>query len=208
MPDTASGDRGRSRQRIPRIEAAEAAQIFAHCDRLQDDADNPFVLLRTAGFGKFLTHVEEQILRLAVQPDSWGERTRARLVSEIITSLKGIPSESVSVEEIVRISNVVMPCFLLELGRRKRHVQVEFPKDPSEPGARFSVSAGPAHPIHSLTAGQLIGLVTDAGEELVGLCYFGDQPSRRSIEGQLTLKGTTELKTRPCRSSSSSKAKH
>jgi hypothetical protein len=39
--------------------------------------------------------------------------------------------------------------------------------------------------MHSLTTDRLLRLVNDAGEALVGLCYFGDQESRERIETQL-----------------------
>jgi hypothetical protein len=44
---------------------------------------------------------------------------------------------------------------------------------------------GPSYPIHSITSEQLARLVAQTGEELVGLCYFGDQQSRERIEAQL-----------------------
>jgi single-stranded DNA-binding protein len=50
---------------------------------------------------------------------------------------------SVNVEEIVQVSNVVMPCFLVELGGRKRHIDAEFSADPCDPTVRFGLSAGP-----------------------------------------------------------------
>jgi hypothetical protein len=211
MPDTTTGNRGRDRQKIPRIEPTEAARIFSQCERLLDSSGGLGLArnLRQLGFARFLSPLHERILELAVQPDSWGERTRARLVSEIIAGLRGIPAESVSVEEIVHISNVVMPCFLLELGRRKQHIEIEFPADPCDSGALFGFRTGPSCPIHSINNQQLVRLVAEAGEELVGLCYFGDQQSRERIEAQLALKGTTtDSKTRRCRSSSSSKTKH
>jgi hypothetical protein len=34
---------------------------------------------------------------------------------------------------------------------------------------------------------RVVRLVAEAGEELVGLCYFGDQRSREHIKAQLTL---------------------
>jgi len=126
-----------------------------------------------------------------VQPGSWGERTRARLISEVFARLRGIPVEKVSVEEIVQISNVVVPCFLLELGRRKHHIDIQFPNDPCEASARFEFRAGPSRPVYSIDPDQLVRLVAEAGEELVGLCYFGDQPSRENIEARLALKGST-----------------
>lgn len=189
MPDTAPGNRGRDRQKIPRIEAKEAELIYARCDHLEESAGGPLAILQTTGFGKFLSQVEEKILQLAVQPDSWGERTRARLISEILTSLTRVPAASWSVEEIAQISNVLIPCFLLELGRRNQNVQVEFPRDPCQPDARFAMKTGVTHPTHTLTKQQLVHLVTEAGEELVGLCYFGDQRSRAAIETRLAFKG-------------------
>jgi len=191
MPDTAPGHRGRDRQKIPRIEAKEAEQIYTRCDHLKESVGDPLGSLKTNGFDKFLSQVEEQILQLAVQPDLWGERTRARLISEIIASLTRVPAASYSIQEITQISNVLIPCFLLELGRRHQHVQVEFPQDPCQPDARFAMKAGLSHPAHTLTSQQLVHLVMEAGEDLVGLCYFGDQQSRETIEARLAFKGTS-----------------
>jgi hypothetical protein len=209
MPDNRTGNRGRNRQKIPRIGPKEAARVFAQCERLLDSSPGFVANLRQAGFAGFLAPLHEQILELAVQPDSWGERTRARLISEVFAGLRGIPAEDASVEEIAQVSNVVVPCFLLELGRRRQHIEVEFPHDPCDSAARFGLRAGPSCPVHSISCEQLVRLVTEAGEELVGLCYFGDQRSRETIEAQLALKdATTDSKTRPYRSSSSSKTKH
>src|SRR5579864_575097 len=191
MPDTETGNRGRNRQKIPRIGPEEAARIFVQCEHLLDRSPVFFENLRQAGFARFLAPLHDQILELAVQPDSWGERTRARLISEVFARLRGIPVEKVSVEEIVQISNVVVPCFLLELGRRKHHSDIEFPNDPCEAGACFRLRAGPSGPVHSISVEQLARLVAEAGEDLVGLCYFGDQRSRENIEALLALKGST-----------------
>jgi hypothetical protein len=191
MPDTETGNRGRNRQKIPRIGPKEAALVFAQCERLLDGSPVFVENLRQAGFARFLAPLHEQILELAVQPDSWGERTRARLISEVFSGLRGIPVEDARVEEIVRVSNVVVPCFLLELGRRRQHIEIDFPNDPCDSDARFGLRAGPSCPIHSISSEQLVRLVAEAGEELVGLCYFGDQPSREHIESHLALKGST-----------------
>lgn len=191
MPDTETGNRGRNRQRIPCIGPEEAARVFAQCERLLDRSPVFVENLRQAGFARFLAPLHEQILELAVQPDSWGERTRARLIAELFAGLKGIPAEDARVEEIVQVSNVVVPCFLLELGRRRQHIEIEFPSDPCDSGARFALRAGPSYPIHSVASEQLVRLVAETGEELVGLCYFGDQRSRESIEARLALKGST-----------------
>jgi hypothetical protein len=187
MPDTRTGNRGRNRQKIPRIGPKEAARVFAQCEHLLDSSTVFVENLRQAGFARFLASLHEQILELAVQPDSWGERTRARLISEVFAGLKGIPAEDAPVEEIVRVSNVVVPCFLLELGRRRQHIEIEFPSDPCDSAARFGLRAGPSYPVHSINSEQLVRLVAEAGEELVGLCYFGDQPSRENIEARLAL---------------------
>ncbi len=191
MPDTTSGNRGSKKQKIPRIGPEEAARVFAQCEHLLDSATDFIEGQRQVGFAQFLAPLHDQILELALQPDSWGERTRARLISEVFARLRGIPVEKVSVEEIVQISNVVVPCFLLELGRRKHHSDIEFPNDPCEAGARLSLRAGPSGPVHSISVEQLARLVAEAGEDLVGLCYFGDQRSRENIEALLALKGST-----------------
>jgi len=191
MPDITSGNRGWKKQKIPRIGPDEAARVFAQCEHLLDSATDFAEDLRQVGFARFMAPLHEQILELAVQPDSWGERTRARLISEVFARLRGISIEKVSVEEIVQISNVVVPCFLLELGRRKQHIDIQFPNDPCEAGARFEFRAGPSRPVYSIDPDQLVRLVAEAGEELVGLCYFGDQPSRENIEARLALKGST-----------------
>ena len=192
MPDATSGNRGpKNRQRIPRIGPTEAARVFAQCEHLLDSATDFVEDLRQAGFARFLAPLHEQILELAVQPDSWGERTRARLMSELFTGLRGIQAEDASVEEIVRVSNVVVPCFLLELGRRRQHIEVEFPNNPCDSNARFGVRVGPSSPKYSISGEQLARLATEAGEELVGLCYFGDQQSREHIESQLTFASPT-----------------
>ena len=147
--------------------------------------------LRQIGFARFLAPLHEDILKLAVQPDSWGERTRARLISEVFTGLRGTPAEDVSMGEIVQVSNILVPCFLLELGRRRRHIEVEFPADPCDSAARFGLRVGPSSPNPSISGDELIRLVAEAGEELVGLCYFGDQRSRENIEAQLAFTSAT-----------------
>jgi hypothetical protein len=187
MPDAAPGSRGRDRKKIPRIEGKEAARIYERCTRLDDGLDNPLGVLSSAGFDKFVSQLDERILQLAVQPDSWGERTRAQLISEIIVRLTGVPTASWSVTDIANFSNVLLPCFLLELGRRRQHVQVEFPQNPCAPDSRFTLKAGLSHPSHRIKTTQLVRLVVNVGEELVGLCYFGDQISRAAIEAQLAF---------------------
>src|SRR5258708_984776 len=83
------------------------------------------------------------------------------------------------------------PASFLNWGRRRQHIAIDFPTDPCDSAARFGLRAGPSCPIHSISCEQLAQLVAEAGEELVGLCYFGDQPSREHIEAQLALKGST-----------------
>ena len=77
------------------------------------------------------------------------------------------------------------------LGRRRQHIEIQFPDNPCDPGARFEFRTGPSRPLYSIDSEQLVRLVAEAGEELVGLCYFGDQPSRERIESQLAPKGST-----------------
>jgi len=185
MPGTTTGNRGRSKEEIPRIEGKEASRIFAQFEHL-DSSGDLITSLRVQAFAHFLSKLQEPILQLALQPGSWGERTRARLVSEVVAA-RSIPAESASVEEIVHISNVVMPCLLLELGRRRRHIEIDFPINPCDSAARFGIRVGP-YPIHSITSEQLVRLVAETGEDLVGLCYFGDRQSGETIEAELNRK--------------------
>lgn len=209
MPDTTVGNRRRNKQTIPRIASKDAERIFARCEHLLDGSGALCQNFRQAGFSRFLSQLDDKILALAVQPDTWGERTRARVIVEVFSGFRGSPAEDASVEEIAELSNIVMPCLLLELGRRRQHVGIEFPMNPCDSAARFALRAGPSHPIHSVTGKQLVRLVAETGEELVGLCYFGDQQGRESIEALLALKRvTTDCKTAPWDSSSPSKTKH
>jgi hypothetical protein len=191
MPDATPEGRGRNRQKVPRIGSKEAAQIFEQCVHLLNSSSVFVENLRQMGFARFLAPLSEQVLELAVQPDSWGERTRAHLISYVFAGLRGLPAEAATVEEIVHVSNVVVPCFLLELGRRRQHIEIKFPDNPCDSGARFEFRSGPSHPVYSIDREQLVRLVAEAGENLVGLCYFGDQPSRERIESQLAPKGST-----------------
>ena len=208
MPDNRTPSRGRNRQKIPRIGSKDAARVFEQFQRLLDGSPDLIENLRRDGFARFLAPLHDQILELAVQPDSWGQRTRARLIAEIFASLKGIPAEQARGDEIAHISNVVVPCFLLELGRRRRHIEVEFPVDPCDSAARFGLRVGPSSPNHSISSDELIRLVAEAGEELVGLCYFGDQQSREGIERWIARTRPTVDSTIQPRRSSPSEKKH
>src|SRR5437762_12898308 len=53
-------------------------------------------------------------------------------------------------------ANIVMPCLLLEVGRRKKHIQVEFPSDPTDSSVRFKLRAGESYPVHSINNEQLV----------------------------------------------------
>ena len=185
MPDLTPKNPRRSKQTIPRIEPEDAARIFAKLEQLTEGSGELITRLQHDGFAQFLKKLDDPVLQLAIQPDSWGERTRARLVSAILTTLKGIRAESAGVKEIVDISNVVMPCLLLELGRRKGHVAAEFPRDPCEHDAHFGLGVEASARMHSVTSERIVRLVTELGEDLVGLCHFGDKQSREAIEMEL-----------------------
>jgi hypothetical protein len=208
MPDNTTRSRGRSRQKIPRIGSKDAARIFEQCQRLLDGAPDLVENLRRDGFARFLAPLHAQILELAVQPDSWGQRTRARLIAEVFRGLRRIPADQASVEQIAHVSNVVVPCFLLELGRRRRHIEIEFPVDPCDSAARFGFRVGPSSPNYSISSDELIRLVAEAGEELVGLCYFGDLQSREGIEIRLARTCPTIASTTEPRRPSPSEKKH
>ncbi|MBZ5658108.1 MAG: hypothetical protein LAO56_22835 [Acidobacteriia bacterium] len=89
-----------------------------------------------------------------------------------------------NVQDVVRVTNAVTPCLLLELGRRKGYIQVEFPRNPAEHNACFGFSASPSSPMRPVTTDRIFRIVDQAGEALVGLCYFGDNESRDIVEAQ------------------------
>ncbi len=187
-----AGSKARSRisakPHIPRIPAAEASAIFNRCEHILEGSRELMANLRCAGISELFRRLDDRVLQLAIQPDSWGERTRARLMSDLAPALctESGRGSTISIENIAQVANAVMPCFLLELGRRKQHIQVEFPLNPSERTVCFGFAVGPSNPVHSITTDRLLRLVNDVGEALVGLCYFGDHESRERIEAQLS----------------------
>ncbi len=187
MPDDKTRIRKASRQEVPRIGGRQAAKILEECDQLLRRSSDLLSNLRRIGFGELLNALSQDILQLALQPDSWGERLRARLMSDIAPALQGDVSgqHAVNVADIAHCASIVMPCFLLELGRRNQHIQIEFPSDPTDSSTRFKLRAGKSYPLHSINNERLVRLASSIGEELVGLCYFGDQQSRDSIEAEL-----------------------
>ena len=180
--------RAAPRQEVPRIRPAEAARILHEIEYLLENSQAVLAELRSVGIAELLRRLDDRMLQLAIQPDDSGERTRARLMSAIVPALLSNTAEQMPlVEDFVGITNVMLPCLLLELGRRKRHIEVEFPADPAASDARFKISLGSSS--HILGAQQLVDLVATVGEELVGVCYFGDEPNRRRIEESLTRRG-------------------
>lgn len=95
------------------------------------------------------------------------------------------PGTALNVDEIVQVTNAVTPCLLLELGRRKGHIRVEFPRNPAERNARFGWSVSLSGPMRRIGADRIFRVVDGAGKALVGLCYFGDRESRDIVEAQL-----------------------
>ena len=187
MPSEKTRTRKTSKQQIPRIRARQAANILAECDSLLLHSDLLANLPRL-GFAALLSTLSKDILQLALQPDSWGERTRARLMSDIVPTLQGDISKqnAVSIDDVVYCTNIVVPCLLLELGRRDQHIEIEFPPDPTDSSARFKLRTGKSCKVHSINNERLVRLASSHGEDLVGLCYFGDQKSRDSVEAELS----------------------
>lgn len=190
MPDDQIRRRKTRTQRVPRMGGRQATNILDECDNLLLHSSDLLANLPRIGFAALLSVMSEDILRLALQPDSWGERLRARLMSDVAPALQGDAARrhAVNIDDIAHCANIVMPCFLLELGRRKQHIQIEFPSDPTDSSARFKLSASKSYPVHSINNEQLVRLASRNGEALVGLCYFGDQRSRKSIEAKLSDK--------------------
>ena len=188
-------------QHIPRIPAEEARKLFDECEAFLISSGDLLHKLPSAGISTLLGALSENILLLAVQPDEHGERLRARLMSSLAPSLAGeLSGDSVlSIEEIVCISNSVLPCLLLEIGRRRRHIYIEFPLNPAAPAAIFRFSPDPERKPRPLNRKQLLDLMNLFGESMVGLCYFGDKESRKHVE-DFFVDGPDSANERPCRS--------
>lgn len=177
----------RSKPQIPRIPPAEASRILQRCEHILDKSRELLANLRTAGIAELFARLDDAVLELTIQPDAWGERIRARLMSDLVPALCTTlsPGSALNIDEIVQVTNAVTPCLLLELGRRKGHIQVEFPRNPAERNARFSLSVSSSGPVRRIGADQILRVVDEADEALVGLCYFGDRESRDIMEAQL-----------------------
>ncbi len=185
MAQRKAHSRAASRQEIPRIRPAEAARILHEIEHLLDNSQAVLADLSSVGIAQLFRQLDDRMLQLAIQPDGSGERTRARLMSAIVPVL--CSEATPGIEDFVRITNIMLPCLLLELGRRNRHIDVEFPIDPARPDAQFRILFRGSQP-RILNAQQVVELVATTGEELVGVCYFGDEPSRKRIEEALTRK--------------------
>jgi hypothetical protein len=187
MPGRKSKSPNTSTKRIPHISGRQADHLLEECEQLLLENNDVLTNLPRIGVAGLLSMISEDILRLALQPDSWGERLRARLMSDIAPALHGEMSgqHAINIDDLAHCANIVMPCLLLELGRRNQHIEIEFPLDPTDPFARFKLSTGKPNPVHSINNEQLLRLVTVVGGDLVGLCYFGDQKSRKAVEAEL-----------------------
>jgi hypothetical protein len=179
--------RVRSKPQIPCILPSEASAILERCERILEGSRELLGDLQSVGIAELFARLDDSVLQLAIQPDSWGERTRARLMSDLVPALCATmsPGSVLNIEDVVRVTNAVTPCFLLELGRRKGHIQVEFPRNPALQDASFRLSVSPSVPLRTMTADKLSRIVDQVGEALVGLCYFGDNESRDIVEAQL-----------------------
>lgn len=189
--------RVRSKPKIPRILPSDASAILKRCEQILEGSRELLGNLPNLGIAELFSRLDDSVLELAIQPDSWGERTRARLMSDLAPALCATMrpgsarpgsarlGSALNVEDVVRVTNVVMPCLLLELGRRKGYIQVEFPLNPAEQNASFRLSVSPSLPARTLTADKMSKVFDEVGEPLVGLCYFGDNESRDIVEAQL-----------------------
>jgi hypothetical protein len=158
----------------------ESAKIFKACDSKLEQMRQ---LLSTGSrlvFGEFLAALDDDVLRLAIQPDSWGERMRARLMSDLAPAFGG--TRQITIAQIAHCSSIIMACLLFELGRRRGHMHIDFPSNPADESARFNVCSGNSYPVHSIEKEQLLSLVSSSGPQLVALCYCGDQQCREQVE--------------------------
>ncbi len=116
----------RAKPCIPRIPPSDASVILARCEQILEGSRELLANLRSVGVAELFARLDDSVLQLAIQPDCWGERTRARLMSDLAPALCATlnPGSDPNVEDMVRVTNAIIPCLLLELGRRKGHIQV------------------------------------------------------------------------------------
>ena len=74
----------RSKPRIPRIRPADASRIRERCENILEGSRELLVNLRSVGIAELFARLDDSVLQLAIQPDSWGERTRSRLMSDLV----------------------------------------------------------------------------------------------------------------------------
>lgn len=181
-----------SRKKIPRIDATKAAEILAHCDRKLESLQPLLWDGKRLAFRDFLAALGEDVLKLACQPGSWGERMRARIMTDLAPAFGQL--HELTLERVAHCSSIITACFLLELGRRLGNLEAEFPNDPADEFARFNIRVGNETPVHKIGNEQLLLLTSRCGPALVSLCYFGESGSRQMIEQE--LKTYKELRSR------------
>ena len=177
----------RPKRCFPHIPPSDASRILERCEKILESSRELLANLRSVGIAELFARLDDSILQLAIQPDSWGERARARLMSDLAPALCAplSPGSAVNIEDVVRVTNAVTPCLLLELGRRKGYIQIEFPWSPAVPNASFRLSVSPSGPVRTIRAEAVTKIVDQVGEAIVSLCYFGDDESREIVEAQL-----------------------
>jgi hypothetical protein len=188
MPNKETRGSRRARQMIPRIQPREAAKLLDDCETVLSQWNRQSTGRHGQCFFKGLVEsLDERVLMLALQPDSWGERARARITSAIATHLLGDATQEYKAtdQEFLCAVNIIMPCLLLELGGRRHHIHVDFPANPIEASAKVRLGFCKASAVYSITNRQLLRLAAHCGPQLVGVCFFGDKRSRHRIESAL-----------------------
>jgi hypothetical protein len=148
MPDATPGNRGRNRQKVPRIGREEAARVFAQCEQLLDGSTLFVENLRQMGFARFLAPLNEQVLELAVQPDAWGERTRARLISHVFAGLRDFLLNLRVWRKSCRYRMLSSPAFSSNSGVGENISRSNSPTIPAI--LAHALSSAPARPIRSI----------------------------------------------------------
>ena len=132
-----SGSKARSRaaakQQTPRIRPAEASAIFKRCEQVLDESRELLLNLRSAGISELFGRMDDRMLHLAIQPDPWGERTRARLMSDIAPVPRKPWGRTVSIEDIVQVTK----CCYAVFAARNRPSGAVLPSRVSAESGRF-----------------------------------------------------------------------
>ena len=68
--------RVRSKRRIPHIPPSDASRILERCEQILEGSGELLANLRSVGIAELFARLDDSVLQLTIQPDSWGKASR------------------------------------------------------------------------------------------------------------------------------------